>query len=307
MTGFGANEDDMGFFSKISERELDGVLAGKASRGELEDVATFFRELRNEFEEPVPTEIESQHLAAIFNEVHHLQPSMSEPQAPALRGARTLPNPFRWLAARAPIAAVGLAAFAAFGGAAYAGVLPGPVQAKVADIAHHVGVSLPDKRHHSKPLGGSEHRIQHTSTLDQPAGHGPVNGAQGSTPSSNQDGGDQGSSQSNDENGGAQGSTHSNDQNDGAQRSETTTGSAEPSNAGSQGTDSPGSGTHQDDLTPQGETQGAQTKADQGQQTTTVRMIVPAQPGTNDTQDGQSQPSADTGSGSDQQGSGSGN
>jgi hypothetical protein len=210
LNGFGANDDDMRFLTKLSERELDGILAGQAPDGELEDVATFFQMLRTGLEEAPPAPVEARHLAAIFDEAREIQPSTLE-RPPSLVGPRRLRNPFRRLVARATIAAVGLAALAAFGGAAYAGALPSPVQGKVADIASKVGLSLPGNDERSKPRGGGG-GVQDTGSqtgrtnVDQPAqgtgnqgGGDQVNGDQrtGDQGSVDQGSGDQGDGQTN--------------------------------------------------------------------------------------------------------------
>lgn len=203
----------MRFGTKLSERELDGILAGKASGGELDDVATFFREMRIGLDEAPPPSVEARHLAGIFEEARHLQPSATERPIPAPRGTRRLRNQFRRLATRTTIAAVGLAALAAFGGAAYAGALPAPLQGKVADLARNIGLSLPGNHDHSKQRGGrSDGGVQHTGNTDQPAqgnpgqgtgtgtqDNGPGNGSHGDETQGNstqtnggQDNGDQG-------------------------------------------------------------------------------------------------------------------
>jgi hypothetical protein len=238
LNGFGANDDDMRFLTKFSERELDGILAGKAPDGELEDVATFFRTLRTGLEEAPPAPVEAGHLAAIFDEARHLQPSTPELQT-SPSGQRRVRNPFRRLAARATIAAAGLAALAAFGGAAYAGALPSPVQGKVADIAGKVGVSLPGNDERSKPHGGGGGGVQDTGSLtgrtkvDQPAqgtgsqgsgDQGSVNQGSGDQGSADQGSGDQGDGQTDrDQPNGGQGNGDQGSETNGRQGAQTTT------------------------------------------------------------------------------------
>jgi hypothetical protein len=181
----------MRFFAKLSERELDGILGGKAPDVELEDVAAFFRELRTGLEEPPPSPVEARQLAGIFEEARRPQPSASELQIPAPRAPRRLRNPFRRLAARATIAAVGLAALAAFGGAAYAGALPTTVQGKVADFARHVGLSLPGRDDPSKqPGGGQSPGDAGQPNVGQPS-QGDGNQGNGNQGNGNQGNGDQ--------------------------------------------------------------------------------------------------------------------
>lgn len=255
MNAPGANEDEMRFFTKLTERELAGILAGSATSGGLEDVATFFREMRIDLEEAPSASVESRHLAGIFEEVRHLQPPAAEPLTTAATGSRRLRTPFRLLAGRATFAAIGLAVLAAFGGAAYAGVLPTPVQDKVAGIARHVGLSLPDKHHKSrKHGGGAGSGVQHTTTLDQrPATNlGADNGTQGN----DQSHGTQDGSQSNEQGSGTEGPGQG--QGTGAQDN--------GQSNGVQGTGSRRTG---------GE--GGQTNGDQGAKTTTD--VVPTESG----------------------------
>ena len=333
MSGFGADEDEMRLFAKLSERELDGVLAGHASRDELEEVATFFRELRIDLEETLPAGVESRHLAAIFQEARHVQPAVSELQTtPALHRRPTLRNPFRRLAARATIAAVGLAALAAFGGAAYAGALPKPVQAKVADIVRHVGISLPTSHHHSKPRGGGvQSGVQSTSTLDQPTGADMNDGSSSGNRSNGTQGNEQrdqkqDTSRSNDR--GAQ-QTDTSGQGEGRQGNDPSSGNrsndrgAQQTDTGGQGEGRQGNdgasqnGTSHDGAVQGGATQSGTTQSDGGAektrtngdqslQTTTVQA-VPSQPEAQDTTTGGSTPSSDPGRGGDQQGTDGGN
>jgi hypothetical protein len=128
--------------------------------------------MRIGLEEAPPASVEAGHLSGIFEEARLRHPPAPARQIPAQHGRPRLRSPLRRLAARARIAAVGLAALAAFGGAAYAGALPGPVQGKVADIARSVGLSLPGNDDRPKPRGGGA--IEHTggetghTNADQP-------------------------------------------------------------------------------------------------------------------------------------------
>jgi hypothetical protein len=134
----------MRFFSRLSDREADAVLAGKAPAGsdELQELAAFFRDARVFLTEPPATPIAAAHLAAIAGATRASDSRVSEPQA-AVRSSQRRPRNLLARPARVAVAAAALALLAAFGGAAYAGVLPDPVQGKVADIASNVGLSLP--------------------------------------------------------------------------------------------------------------------------------------------------------------------
>ena len=182
MNGFGANEDAMHFFARLSEREMDHILAGRAVTDEFEDIASFVRELRLDLEETPPSWVESRHLAGIVAEVGRVLPGAAAPQTVPPARPR-LHNPFRRLAARAMITAAGLAALATLGGVAYAGALPAPLQTKVAEIARHVGLTLPGKHHHTK-----QHTIvppTRTSITPTGADHSTVSGVQDATQTTN--------------------------------------------------------------------------------------------------------------------------
>ena len=61
MNTFGANQHEMRSLAKISERELDGILAGKANGGAFDDVAAFFREMRVGLDEALPARVQERH------------------------------------------------------------------------------------------------------------------------------------------------------------------------------------------------------------------------------------------------------
>ncbi len=263
----------MRFYSKLNERELDPILAGKATGGDFADVATFFRELRS-LEQPPSPSVEGRHLAAILEEASRRPSFAPDPQIP-VRRARRLSNPFRRLAARATIAAVGLAALAAFGGAAYAGVLPTPIQVEVAHIIRHVGIDLPGNSHHSQ--APSPHITPVTSTTANPPQPGQGSFGQGAGTQGNSQGneGQSADSQGNDgHSGGGQG--NSTQTTDGRQ------GSSQSGNSGSKNTATNGN-------------QGAQPSTGQGQ---------PNEQGTQSLPNDQATTNGDARSGSDQQGNG---
>jgi hypothetical protein len=144
LSDIGAHEDDMRFFSRLSDRDTDAILAGNAPAGddELQELAAFFHDVRVSLAEPPSTAIATTHLAAIAEAARASALPGSEAQTTPEPRQRRLRNPLT-LPARLAAAAAGLALLAAFGGAAYAGRLPDPVQDKVADLARNVGLSLP--------------------------------------------------------------------------------------------------------------------------------------------------------------------
>ncbi len=262
MTGAGADEDEMRFFTRLSEREIDSVLAGKdpSGDGELQAVAAFFRDARAVLEETSTPAAEIAHLTAIFAAARESaavsEPSLSR-RAPARRGKRFSP-----VAARVSIAAAVVAALAALGGAASAGLLPAPVQRTVSDLARHVGISLPHSRHHAEhggsgnqggnqggaPKGGNQPEQSRTQTGADETNGDRTNGDQTKDGRDNRDqssgdsgSGDSGSGDTRD--GGVQG-TPPGTSRDGSQT--TTADESAHGDAGNQGTPSGDSGTSGD-------------------------------------------------------------
>ncbi len=170
MSGYGADEDEMGYFPRLGDRELDSVLAGNAPAGrdDLRELAAFFRDTRTLFAEAPEAATAAKHLAEIVSAARLVADDGERPIAdrPARQRSR---NPFSSLGTRVAAAAAGLALLAAFGGAAYAGVLPGPVQGTVADLAGTVGISLPGNENDvdQGDVGNADEGAQ--STPDEPA------------------------------------------------------------------------------------------------------------------------------------------
>lgn len=152
----------MGRISRLSDQELDRLLAGKVAsgNGDLEELAAFIRDVRGRFGEPPSAETAARHLAAIVEAAHFTgegeettarqerEGSAADRERsgqPRSRRKLMLRNPFSPLRAKLAVAvtAVGLLLLSAFGGVAYAGALPDPVQGAVADVAGTIGISLP--------------------------------------------------------------------------------------------------------------------------------------------------------------------
>ena len=171
MSDYDAYQEYMRRFSRLSDRELDGLLAGKApsGNGDQAELAAFIRDLRASFQEKLAEATQARHLATIVEAAQLLaegedatatlvRPGLppDRERSPRLRSRR---NPVKrsWLslprAKFAAAAALMLLLLAAFGGAAYAGQLPDPVQAEVADIADNVGVQLNDGQHNDVDEG----------------------------------------------------------------------------------------------------------------------------------------------------------
>lgn len=191
MNGWSAHEDDMQFVARLNEREIDAILAGKAPADDpdLQAVTAFFRDVKTCLVAAPAPAVEVAHLARMSAAAGQARQRLHEQPSAAPRR-----NPFSPVAARATFAAAAVAAIAALGGAAYAGVLPDPVQARVSKIARNVGISLPrsmsgarrdgDVRHESGKDGathrsGGSDRATVRSDLDpgsQDPGAGGVDG-----------------------------------------------------------------------------------------------------------------------------------
>jgi hypothetical protein len=163
LSGHDAYEDEMGRFFRMSDRDLDRLLAGKAPEGdeELAELAAFLREVKAAHLKFPPESTEARQLAAIM-EAAQLLSDKGEPVArpaskapgpefsgnPDLQASR-LPSWRRNLMptgllsnvwSKAAVAAV--AALLVCCGLAAAGALPDPLQTAAANAAGEVGVSL---------------------------------------------------------------------------------------------------------------------------------------------------------------------
>lgn len=133
MTDPGVYPSDMRLSAGASA--LDRILEGKALSEDL-PLALFVDELRETFPPlAVPTEVEEAHVRAI------VAAATEAPSAPVTTRPSRLERLRSSMAAR--VGAVTLAAGSGFAGAAYAGVLPTPVQRVVSDAAAYLGLDLP--------------------------------------------------------------------------------------------------------------------------------------------------------------------
>jgi hypothetical protein len=157
LSGGGAYKDEMGYLSRLSDQELDRLLAGKEPpEGEdFGELAAFVSDAAAVLHETPDEATAARHLAAIVAaaqlQLEHessaprpsVNPSGLNRKALYFRGRRKLMSSSPPSSFAGKIALVAVIVLAAFGGSAYAGVLPDPVQGAVADVADTVGVSLP--------------------------------------------------------------------------------------------------------------------------------------------------------------------
>jgi hypothetical protein len=138
--------------SRLSDGEIDGILAGQAPSEDtdLEELAAFMLDVGWLFRESSTEETAARHLAAIAEAVRLLpedaggvtprRGSSSVRERSGHARFRLRSKPMR---AKLLVATASLLLLLAFGGAAFAGALPGPVQGTVADVVGNVGVTLP--------------------------------------------------------------------------------------------------------------------------------------------------------------------
>lgn len=148
MTDRNASTGDMGRFArKLTDRELDQVLGGQApdEEGDLQQLASFVRDARAVLGQAPDEETAARHLAAMSDMARDADTAViaSAGPTPWRRGPSSQRERSRVMSRKllAIVSAVVLVGL--LSGAAYAGVLPGPVQRAVADVAGNLGVALP--------------------------------------------------------------------------------------------------------------------------------------------------------------------
>jgi uncharacterized membrane protein YgcG len=143
LSNLDAYEDDMGRISNLSDRDLDRLLAGKAPLGadNLDDVVAFVGDVKVDFQVVPDEATAAKHLAAI-NAAAGDAATSADRERPTQRSSR---SKFMGRNRKLVTAIVaGVLVLSVFGGAAYAGALPAPVQNAVSGVADDIGVSLPD-------------------------------------------------------------------------------------------------------------------------------------------------------------------
>jgi hypothetical protein len=157
MSEFGA-EQAMRHAGSLTDADITDLLDGDASleASDLRELAAFFGELRSVLSVPPDVVTEQRHLSAISDQV-----ARSRAPVPTRRRA-VMAIPAKLLAA----AGVSLASF---GGVAYAGALPPPVQHAVADVAGRIGLSLPGQ--HNDVDNGAVNQVDGSHQSNTDAGH----------------------------------------------------------------------------------------------------------------------------------------
>jgi hypothetical protein len=137
--------------SNLSDRDLERLLIANLQSGEhdVEELSVFIQDVKTLLAEPPEEAIAAGHLAAMTELAQRLAEGEAEagPARATSSSDRGRSGHTRsWRKAmrlKLLVAAVGVVVLTAFGGAAYAGVLPAGVQSSVADLAGKVGVTLP--------------------------------------------------------------------------------------------------------------------------------------------------------------------
>ena len=158
MSDRDAYESEMRRFSRMTDQELDLLFTGRTPGecSELDGLAATLHEVGLTYRAPLDSDTQDRHLAAIHEAsrllagTHTAAPTTAGNASEATiasvsaRGRRrlVLHNPLTSMAAK--IAAAFALAFVAFGGTAYAGVLPNDVQKVVSEVGDTVGVPIPD-------------------------------------------------------------------------------------------------------------------------------------------------------------------
>ena len=176
MSDGDAYEDEMAMLSRPSDRDLDGLIAGRApdDGGDFDELASFVRELKQAFDSSPNTTTEARHLHAIAAAARLATHSAPLP-------APTRPAPAKRRLWARPLVLAGALTLGLFCGVAYAGALPGPVQGAVADVAGNVGVSLPGA-HNDKDEGAQNDKpaiVPERPQQERPTGPAQPSGTRG--------------------------------------------------------------------------------------------------------------------------------
>jgi hypothetical protein len=141
VSDFDAYEDDVERSSSLSDHEIDRLVTGRplSTDAALQEITAFFEDVRPYFWERPNDLTASRHLAAIAEATR----ALSDGTSVTVRG--TSANRARSALRRRKllVLAAAFGVLLAFGGAAFAGALPGPVQGAVSDLVRNVGVSVP--------------------------------------------------------------------------------------------------------------------------------------------------------------------
>jgi hypothetical protein len=143
----------------IPDAEVDRLFAGQpASAEEFASVAEFVRALDCGCRTPETSQLEAAHVSAMLAAAQTMPAEAPAASVPARVSWVAAIRTHKWLTA----ATVSLAALLAYGGAAYAGVLPVPIQAETATLARDVGITLPMPKLESlSPLGPQGNSAEH--------------------------------------------------------------------------------------------------------------------------------------------------
>lgn len=134
----------------MSDAEIDRLFAGRQSEdGELEGVARFLHEVECAYPEQATATHEEAHVAAMLETAKLVAENNATAavldQTSAFTWRRGRAFAFKNLAAHKWATAAVLSAICllAFGGAAYAGVLPAPIQEATSALVRQAGISIP--------------------------------------------------------------------------------------------------------------------------------------------------------------------
>jgi hypothetical protein len=147
-------------FSDTNDSDFERLLRQRAAENDAsphEDVTRFFSAIEDVYPEESTSALEERHVAAMMGTARAMDASVEANKliaeaASASRARSRLLTQFashRW----SSVASIALLlVFLAFGGAAYAGVLPDPIQQATSDLAARIGIHVPT------PLAGGNGR-----------------------------------------------------------------------------------------------------------------------------------------------------
>lgn len=157
MSPFDVEPEDMKRASVIDEK-IDALLAGRAPAPGDElasDLSRMIEQVDSAFPLPVISEqVEDAHLARIMAASAEMPAPQMTPAAPV----RETPLMRLRAGLSRRVAAATLMLATAFGGAAYVGVLPAPVQQAVSKVAAFIGLDLPDRNDDGAQEGGHDRK-----------------------------------------------------------------------------------------------------------------------------------------------------
>ncbi|MDP9069515.1 MAG: hypothetical protein M3N53_14405 [Actinomycetota bacterium] len=172
MTSFDVERD----MTHTTLDDLDLVLSGGAVLGgdaALQELAHIVQQVQDAYPAvAIPPAFEDAHVAMIMHAVSETAAAAAVDAPPEPRASIRARSERMLAPWTRKIAAATLSLSTAFGGMAYAGVLPDPIQQLTADVAERVGVDLPAPADGAPVVEVDEHGPEDTTDEPSPTGAG---------------------------------------------------------------------------------------------------------------------------------------